>query len=100
MKIMAFVPITPWQIEGGKSGSSDRYHIWGSRITADSDCSHDIERHLHLGRKDVTNLCVKKQRHHLLTKVRRVKAVVLPVVMYGCESWTIKRTECQKIDGF
>ena len=100
MKIMAFVPITPWQIEGGKSGRSDRYHLWGSRITADSDCSHDIERHLHLGRKDVTNLCVKKQRHHLLTKVRRVKAVVLPVVMYGCESWTIKRTECQKIDGF
>ena len=97
---MAFVPITPWQIEGGKSGSSDRYHIWGSRITADSDCSHDIERHLHLGRKDVTNLCVKKQRHHLLTKVHIVKPMVFPVVTYGCESWTKKKAERRRTDAF
>ena len=97
---MAFVSITPWQIEVGESGSSDRYYIWGSRITADGDCTHDIKRHLLLGRKDMTNLCVKKQRHHLPTKVRRVKAEVLLVVMCGCESWTIKKTECQKIDAF
>ena len=77
-KIMASGPITSWQIEGGKSGSSDRYHIWGSRITADSDCSHDIERHLHLGRKDVTNLCVKKRRCHFANRGMYSQNYVFP----------------------
>ena len=72
------------------------------KITVDGDCSHEIERRLHLGRKAMTNLdnMLKKQRYYFLTKVCIVKAIVLPVVMYECESWTIKKAECQRIDAF
>ena len=74
----------------------------GFKITADGDCSHEIKRRLLLGRKAVTNLdsILKKQRHTLLAKVRLVKAMVFPVVMYGCESWMVKKAECQRIDAF
>ena len=74
----------------------------GSKITADGDCSHEIKRHLLLGRKVMTNLeqHIKKQRHYFSTKVRLVEAMVFPVVMYGCESWTIKKAEHRRIDGF
>ena len=76
--------------------------VWGSKITADDDCSHEIKRRLLLGRKVMTNLdnILKSRDVTLPTKVRLVKAVVFPVVMYGCESWTIKKAECQKIDAF
>ena len=78
-----------------KSGSSDRFYFWGSKITADCDCSHEIKRHLLLGRKAMTNLdsVLKSRDITLPTKVRIVKAMVFPVVMYGCESWTVKKAE-------
>ena len=94
-KIMASGPITLWQIDGGGNGNSDRLIFLGSKITADGGCSHEIKRHLVLGRKVMTNLesILKIRDITLPTKVRLVKAMVFPVVMYGCESWTIKKTE-------
>ena len=92
-KIMAPGPITSWQIDG--ETVSD-FIFGGSRITADGECSHEIKRHLLLGRKVMTNLdnILKRRDITLPTKVRLVKAMVFPVVMYGCESWTIKKAEC------
>ena len=83
-------------------GNSDLLYFWGSRITADGDCSHEIKRRLLLGRKVITNLDgILKSRHIVLsTKVRLVKAMVFPVAMYVCENWTIKKAECQRIDAF
>ena len=95
-KIMASGLITSWQIDGETVETVSDF-IWGrSKITADSDCSHDIKRHLVLGRKVMTNLDIilKSRDITLPTKVRLVKAMVFPVVMYGCESWTIKKAEC------
>ena len=87
----------------GKSGNSVRFYLWGgSKITADGDCSHEIKRRLLLGRKVMTNLdsIFKSRDITLLTNVSLVKAMVFPVVMYGCESWTVKKAECQIIDAF
>ena len=91
-KIMASGPITSWQIDGETVAAVSDF-ILGSKITADSDCSHEIKRHLFLGRKVMTNLdgMLKSRDITLLTKVRLVKAMVFPVVMYGCESWTTKK---------
>ena len=96
-KIMASGPITPWEIDG--ETVSD-FIFWGSKITADGDCSHEIKRHLLLGRKVMTNLdsIFKSRDITLLTKVRLVKALVFPVVMYGCESWTVKKAQHRRID--
>ena len=97
--LMASGPITSWQIDG--ETVSD-FIFGGSKITADGDCSHEIKRRLLLGRKVMTNLdsIVKSRDITLPTKVRLVKAMVFPVVMYGCESWTVKKAECQRIDAF
>ena len=83
-------------------GNSDRLYFWGFKNTSDMDCSHEIKRHLLLGRKSMTNLdsILKSRDITLPTKIRLVKAMVFPVVMYGCESWTIKKSESQRIDGF
>ena len=91
-KIMASGPITSWAIDG--ETVSD-FIFWGSKITADDDCSHEIKKHLLLGRKTMTNLdrVLKSKDSNLPTKVCVVKAMIFPVVMYGCESWTIKKTE-------
>ena len=99
MKIMASGPITSWQID--VETVSD-FIFLGSKITAGGDCSHEIKRCLLLGRKVMTNLdsMLKSRDITLSTKVRLVKAMVFPVVMYGCESWTIKKAECQRIDAF
>ena len=93
--IMASGPITSWQIDGETMKTVTDFIFLGSKITADSDCSHDIKRHLPLGSKGMTNLDnnIKNQRHHFADKVHTVKAVVFPVVMYGCKSWTIKKAE-------
>ena len=101
-KIMASSPITSWQIDGGTMEIVTDFIFLDSKITADGDCSHDIKRCLLLGRKAMTNLdsIFKSRDITLLTKVHLVKAMVLPVVMYGCESWTIKKTEHQRIDAF
>ena len=101
-KIMASSPITSWQIDGEIVETVADFIFWGSKITADGDCSHEIKRRLLLGRKDMTNLdsIFKSRDITLLTKVHLVKAMVFPVVMYGCESWTIKKAECQRIDAF
>ena len=101
-KIMASGPITSWQIDGETIGTVTGFIFLGSKITADGDCSHEIKRCLLLGRKAMTNLdrILKSRDIILLTKVRLVKAVVFPVVMYGCESWIIKKTEPQRIDAF
>ena len=98
-KIMTSGPITSWQIDG--ETVSD-FILGGSEITADSDCSHEIKRCLLLGRKVMINLdsILKSRDITLPTKVHLVKAMVFPVVMYGCESWTIKKAECQRIDAF
>ena len=98
-KIMASGPITSWEIEG--ETVSD-FILGGSKITADGDCSHEIKRRLLLGRKVMTNLdsIFKGRDITLLTKVRLVKAMVFPVVMYGCESWTVKKAECRRTDAF
>ena len=98
-KIMASGPITSWEIDG--ETVSD-FIFWGSKITSDGDCSHEIKRRLLLGRKVMTNLdSIFKRRHITLpTKVCLVKAMVFPVVMYGCESWTVKKAECLRIDAF
>ena len=96
---MACGPITSWKIDG--ETVSD-FILLGSKITADGDCSHEIKRRLLLGRKVMTNLyCLFKSRVITLpTKVHLVKAMVFPVVMYGCESWTVKKAECRRIDAF
>ena len=94
-KIMASGPITSWQIDGATVETVSDFIFGGSKITADSDCSREIKRHLLLGRKVMTNLesILKSRDITLLTKVPTVKALVFPVVMYGCESWTIKKSE-------
>ena len=94
-KIMAFGPITSWQIDGETVETVANFIFWGSKITADGDCSHEIKRCLLLGRKFMINLdsILKSRDITLPTKVRLVKAMVFPVVMYGCERWTIKKTE-------
>ena len=99
---MASGPITSWQIEGETVKTVTAFMFWGSKIAVDGDWSHKIKRHLLLGRKVMTNLdsILKSRDITLLTKVCLVKAVVFPVVMYGCESWTIKKAECQRIDAF
>ena len=101
-KIMAPGPITSWQIDGETVETVSDFTFLGSKITADGDCSHEIKRHLLLGRKVMTNLdsILKSRDITLSTKVCLVKAMVFPVVMYGCESWTIKKAECQRIDAF
>ena len=95
-KIMIFGPITSWQIEGEKVEAVTDFITLGSKITADGDCSQKIKRHLLLGRKALTNLdsVFKSRDITLLTKVHLVKAMVFPIVMYGCDSWTIKKAEC------
>ena len=94
-KIMASSPITSWQVDGETVGTVADFIFLGSRITADGDCSHEIKRRLLLGRKVITNLdsILKSRDITLSTKVHLVKAMVFPVVMYGCESWTIKKAE-------
>ena len=95
MKIMASGPITSWQIDGATIETVTDFIFLGSKITVESDCSHEIKRHLLLGRKAMTNIdSVLKTRHHFADKVHIVKAMVFPVVMYGCESWIIKKTAC------
>ena len=93
---MASGPITSWQIEGETVETVTDFILWGSKITADGDCSHEFKRHLLLGRKAMTNLdsILKSRDITLPTKVHLVKAMDFPVVMYGCESWTIKKAEC------
>ena len=94
--------ISSWEIDGETMETVADFIFGGSRITADGDCSHEIKRHLLLGRKIMTNLgsILKSRDITLPTKVRLVKAIVFPVVMYECESWTIKKAECQRIDAF
>ena len=101
-KIIASGPITSWQIDGETMETMRDFIFLGSKITADGGCSHEIKRCLLLGRKAMTNLCslLKSRDITLQTNVHLVKAVVFPVVMYGCESWTIKKAECQRIDAF
>ena len=101
-KIMASGPITPWQIDGEIVETVTDFIFLGSKITADGDCSHEMKRCLLLGRKAMTNLdsILKSRDITLPTKVCLVKAMVFPVVMYGCESWTIKKVEQRKIDAF
>ena len=100
-KIMISTPITSWHIEGGKVESVTDFNFLGSKITVDSDYSHEIKT-LALWEEinDKSRECIKKQRHHLPIKVDTVKAIVFPVVMYGCQSWTIKKTERWRIDAF
>ena len=102
MKIMAFGPITSWGIDGETMETVTGFILGGSKITADGDCRHEIKRCLLLGRKVMTNVdsILKSRDITLPTKVRLVKAMVFLVVMYGCESWTIKKAECQRTDGF
>ena len=99
---MASVPITSWQIDGETVETVTDFIFLGSKITADGDCSCEIKRRLLLGRKAMTNLesILKSRDITLPSKVRLVKAMVFPVVMYGCESWTIKKAECPRIDAF
>ena len=101
-KIMAYGPITSWAIDGETVETVSHFIFWGSKITADGDCSHEIKRHLVLGRKVMTNLYSIFQGRDITlpTKVHLVKALVFPVVMYGCESWTVKKAECRRIDAF
>ena len=102
-KIMASSPISSWKIDRKTVKTVTYFILLGSKITADGgDCNHEIKRHLLLGRKAVTNLdsVLKSRDITLLTKIYLVKAMVFPVVTYGCESWTIKKAECQRIDAF
>ena len=101
-KIMASGPITSWQIDGETVETVADFIFWGSKITADGDCSHEIKRHLLLGRKVMTNQdsILKSRDITLSTKVHLIKAMIFPVVMYGCESWTVKTAEHQRIDAF
>ena len=99
---MAFGPITSWEIEGETVETVADFIFLGSKTAADGDCSHEIKKRLLLGRKVMTNLdsIFKSRDITLLIKVRLVKAIVFPVVMYGCESWTVKKAECRRIDAF
>ena len=99
---MASGPITSWQIDGETMETVTDFLFLRSKITSDGDCSHEIKRCLLLGRKAITNLdsILKSRNIALATKVRLVKAMVFPVVMYRCKSWTIKKAECQRIDAF
>ena len=99
---MASGPITSWEIDGETVGTVADFTFGGSKITADGDCSHEITRRLLLQRKVMTNLdsILRSRDMTLPTKVRLVKAMVFPVVMYGCESWTVKKAECRRIDAF
>ena len=99
---MTFGLITSWQIEGEKVKVATNFLFLGSKITVDGDCSHEIRRHLPLGRQAMTNLdsVLKSRGITLLTKVCIVKAMIFPVVMYGCESWAVKKVERQRIDAF
>ena len=101
-KIMASGPITSWEIDGETVETVSDFIFLGSKITTDGDCSHEIKRHLVLGRKFMTNLdSIFKSRDIILTtKVHLVKAMVFPVVMYGCKSWTVKKAERRRIDAF
>ena len=101
-KIMASGPITSWQTDGETVETVSDFISGGSKITADDDCSHEIKRYLLLGRKVMTNLdgILKSRDITLSTKVRLVKDMVFPVVMYGCESWTVKKAERRRIDVF
>ena len=101
-KIMASGPISSWETDGETVETVTDFILGSSKITADGDCSHEIKRLLLLGRKVMTNLdsIFKSRDVTLPTKVRLVKAMVFPVVMYGCESWTVKKAECQRIDAF
>ena len=101
-KIMASSPITSWQIEGEKVEAVTYFILGGSKISADGNFSHEIKRHLLLRRKAMKNLdsILKSVDITLPTKVCLVKAMVFPIVMYGCESWTVKKAECQRIDAF
>ena len=92
---MASGPITLWQIDGGKVETMTDFIFFGSKVTADGECSHELKRHLILGRKDMTNLdsVLKSRDISLPTKVPIVRAMVYPVIMYGCESWTIKKAK-------
>ena len=102
MKIMASGPITSWQIDGETVETVSDFIFLGSKITADGDCSHEMKRCLLLGRKIMTNLdsIFRSRDITLPTKVRLVKAMVFPVVMYGCESWTINKAQSRRIDAF
>ena len=102
MKIMASGPITSWEIDGETVETVADFIFWGSKSTADGDCSHEIKRRLLLGRKVMTNLdsIFKSRDVTLPTKVQLVKAMVFPVVMYGCESWKVKKAECRRTDAF
>ena len=102
IKIMAPGPITSWQIDGEKVETVADFIFLGSKITLDGDCSHEIKRHSLLGKKVMTNIdsILKNRDITLPTKVRLVKAMVFPVVMYGCESWTVKKAERRRIDAF
>ena len=101
-KIMASGPITPWEIDGETVETVSDFILGGSKITADADCNHEIKRRLLLGRKVMTNLdsILRSRDITLPTKVRLVQAMVFPVVMYGCESWTVKKAERRRIDAF
>ena len=101
-KIMASGSITSWEIDGETVGTVTDFILGGSKITADGDCSHEIKRRLLFGRKVMTNLdsILKSSNITLPTKVHLVKAMVFPVVMYRCKSWTIKKAECRRIDAF
>ena len=101
-KTMASGPIISWQINGETMETLTDYIFLGSKITADGDCSHEIKRSLLIGRKAITNLdsILKSRDITLPTKVCLVKAMVFPVVLYGCESWTLKKAECQRNDAF
>ena len=102
MKTMASGPITSWEIDGETVETLSDFIFWGSKITTDGDCSHEIKRPLLLGRKVMTNLegILKSRDITLPTKVCLVKAMVFPVAMYGCESWTVKKAERRRIDAF
>ena len=101
-KIMAYSPITSWQIDGETMETVTDFIFLGSKITADGDCSHEIKRCLLLGRKDITNpdSVLKGRDITFQTKVHLIKAMVFPVVIYGCESWTIKKAEHRRNDAF
>ena len=101
-KIMASSPITSWQIDGETMKTVTDFIFLGSQITADGDCSHEIKRHLLLGRKIMTNLdsLLKSRDITLLTNIHLVRAMVFSVVVYGCERWTIKKAECRRIGAF
>ena len=101
-KIMASSPITSWQVDGETVETVSAFIFLGSKITTDGDCNHEIKRCLLLGRKVTTNLdsILKSRDITLPTKVRLVKAMVFPGIMYGCESWTVKKAECRRIDAF